>query len=151
MQIEFNISGVRYSADTSNPVDISIPMIFNGDQPNTYDVPKAEAQAYEQGDFIGDVRRGGGCNFERCTLIPHCNGTHTEGVGHISYDRIYINNILKDSFIPATLISIETIRGEETDEYYIPYKEDGNYLIKRQWIESRLANAYAGFLKAIVL
>jgi arylformamidase len=151
MIIEFNISGDQYSSDTSAPMDISIPMLFNGPQPNIYDVPQAESHAFEQGDFVGAVRRGGGCNFEQYTLIPHCNGTHTEGVGHISYDRININDILKDSFIPATLISIETIKGEETDEYYIPDKEDGNYLITRQWIESQLANANAGFLKVLII
>lgn len=151
MKIEFSVSGEKYSSDTSNGLDISIPLLFNGLQPNTYDVPEAEGHAFEQGDFIGDVRKGGGCNFEQYTLIPHCNGTHTEGVGHISYERISINDILKDTFIPATLISVETIKGEETDEYYIPDKEDGNYLITRQWIESRLANNDAGFLKALII
>lgn len=151
MLIEFNISDNRYSVDTSKPVDISIPVIFNGPQPNTYNVPKAEASAFEQDGFIGDVRRGGGCNFESHTIIPHCNGTHTEGIGHISYDRININNILKDSFIPASLVSVEVVKGEETDEYYIPDKEDGNYLITRAWLESKLSNADAGFLKALII
>ncbi|MEZ4849568.1 MAG: hypothetical protein R3B93_13310 [Bacteroidia bacterium] len=73
------------------PIDISIPLIFNGLQPNTYGVPKAKAKAFEGEGFIGDVRRGGSCNFEELQFIPHCNGTHTECVGHISEERISIH------------------------------------------------------------
>ena len=49
--------------------DISIPMHFNGEQPNTYGVARASAKAYEVGSFVGDTRRGGACNFEEYTLV----------------------------------------------------------------------------------
>ena len=70
----------QYSVDFSKKHDISIPLIFNGSQPNTYEVDIASSKAYEDGQFIGDTRRGGPCNFETYTLTPHCNGTHTECV-----------------------------------------------------------------------
>ena len=68
------------------------------------------------GDMVGDTRRGGSVNFEQYTLIPHCNGTHTECVGHITKERISIIDCLKDVFIPAVLVSVEAqnIDGHES-------------------------------------
>lgn len=87
-------------------IDISIPLRFNGPQPNAYGVEPAAAEACEYGELIGDTRRGGSCNFERYTFIPHCNGTHTECVGHITDDRISVRDCLKDVLIDAVLISV---------------------------------------------
>jgi kynurenine formamidase len=102
--MEFN--GEHY--DISNPIDISIPLRFDAPQPNAFGVERATAVACEYGSLIGDTRRGGSCNFERVTLIPHCNGTHTEGVGHITNERISVLDCLRDVFIPARLISVES-------------------------------------------
>ena len=33
-------------------------------------------------------QRGASCNCEVITLIPHCNGTHTECVGHLTRERL---------------------------------------------------------------
>jgi arylformamidase len=151
MKIDFSIGEQSYSIDTSEPADISIPLLFNGEQPNTYDVPKAIANAYEQGDFIGDVRRRGGCNFEQYTLIPHCNGTHTECVGHISYERIHINETLKDALIPATLITVEPVKAAETDDRYIPEKKDEDMLITRLSLEEALSGGESAFTQALII
>ena len=101
--MEFN--GERY--DISNPIDISIPLRFDGPQPNAFGVEPAISTPCEYGSLIGDTRRGGSCNFERVTFIPHCNGTHTECVGHITDQRISVLDCLSDVFVPATLISVE--------------------------------------------
>ena len=90
----------------SDPIDISIPLRFDGPQPNAFGVEPAESTACEYGQLIGDTRRGGSCNFERVTFIPHCNGTHTECVGHITDERISLLDCLTDVFIPATLVSV---------------------------------------------
>ena len=97
-------------------IDISIPLRFNGPQPNAYGVETASSNACVAGDMIGDIRRGGSVNFEQYTLIPHCNGTHTECVGHITNERISILDWLKDVFIPAVLVSVEAqnIDGDES-------------------------------------
>lgn len=92
--------------DLGNPIDISIPLRFGGPQPNAYGVEPATSAACEYGSLIGDTRRGGSCNFERVSLIPHCNGTHTECVGHITNQRISIRDCLEDVLIPAVLVSV---------------------------------------------
>lgn len=100
-------SGERtFQIDSGKPIDISVPLNFNGDQPNAYGVEKASSTACEAGDLVGDTRRGGSCNFEQVMVIPHCNGTHTECVGHITNERISVRDCLQDVFIPALLISV---------------------------------------------
>ncbi len=151
MQIKFDIDGEGFTADMSKLLEISIPIIFNVPQPNTYGVQDAVGMPYEHEGFIGDVRQGGGCNFEKYSIIPHCNGTHTECIGHISYERIPVNETLKDLLIPAMVITVEVVKGEETDDNYIPDKEDGDYLITRKWVEFFLKEDNRKFAKALVI
>lgn len=107
MKITFDLDGAPYGADLSVPIDISIPIVFGGEGPNAFYLPRAEAVVAEGGDFIGDTRRGGSCNCETITLNPHGNGTHTECVGHISLNRVSIADALKDVLIPSLLLSID--------------------------------------------
>lgn len=88
-------------------IDLSIPLRFDGPQPNAYGVEPATSKACEYGALVGDTRRGGSCNFERVTLIPHCNGTHTECVGHVTHERISVIECLKDIVMRAVLVSVE--------------------------------------------
>lgn len=99
-------------SDRIDFVDLSIPLKFDGPQPNSFGVEPATAAACEYGDLVGDTRRGGSCNFERVTFIPHCNGTHTECIGHITDERISIKDCLKDVLIPAVLF---TAAAEDID------------------------------------
>lgn len=101
----FQINGIRYDLDS--PIDISIPLNFNGPQPNAYGVEPASSKPVKAGDLVGDTRLGGSVNFEQYTFIPHCNGTHTECVGHITNERISVRDCLRDVFIPAILISVD--------------------------------------------
>ena len=96
------------------PIDISIPLRFNGPQPNAYGVERATSEPVHAGSLVGDTRRGGSVNFEHYTFIPHCNGTHTECVGHISDERISIRECLQDVIVPALLVTVkpEPDRGD---------------------------------------
>ena len=89
--------------------DISIPLKFNGPQPNAYGVERASSEPVLAGSLVGDTRQGGSVNFEQYTFIPHCNGTHTECVGHITNERISVRDCLQDILIPAVLISVEPV------------------------------------------
>lgn len=151
MKIKFEIENREYTADLSNPIIVSIPLIFNGEQPNTYDVEKATAKAYETGNFIGDTRKGGGCNFDEYKFITHCNGTHTECVGHISLERISIHTVLKDCLIPSTLISVTPENSKATNDNYIPSKNDDDQLITKKNLKEKLEDAHKDFCKALII
>jgi len=81
--------------------DISIPIRFSGPQPNAFGVNAATAVS------LGDTRNGSSVNFEQYTFTPHCNGTHTECVGHITDERISVRDCLQDVMMPAVLVSVE--------------------------------------------
>ena len=100
MKAIVEIDSSPYAVDFSEKYDISIPLIFNGEQPNTYGVEIASSKAYQDDQFIGDTRKGGPCNFETYTLTPHCNGTHTECIGHITENRVTILESLNKEIIP---------------------------------------------------
>jgi arylformamidase len=123
--------------------DISIPLRFNGVQPNAYGVSTAASTACEAGDLVGDTRRGGSCNFEQYTFIPHCNGTHTECVGHITHDRISVLDCLQDVFIRALLVSVEPERAADSSESYsVPFESD-DLLITKRSLENSAASGSA--------
>ena len=91
-------------------IDISIPLRFNGPQPNAYGVGRAASEPVRAGSLTGDTRQGGSVNFEQYTFIPHCNGTHTECVGHITDERISVRDCLRDVMVPALLVTVEPER-----------------------------------------
>jgi arylformamidase len=143
--ISVSVNDQIFSFDAESPINIAVPLKFDGDQPNAYDVEKATATAYETGDLVGDTRRGGSCNFDGIKFIPHCNGTHTECVGHITDERISVHDCLKDVFTTAALISVTPENSKETDESYaVPFAEN-DCIITRKSIENALANLESKF------
>jgi len=135
------------------PVDISIPLIFNGPQPSTYGVPIASSKPYEGGGFVGDVRQGSGCNFEEYTFVPHCNGTHTECVGHITTERLSVHDCLRESFVPATLVTIAPKTATHSHDGYEPALDPSDLLIDKALLAEALGD-WADtpvFLKALVV
>ena len=145
------INNRAYEIDLENPLDVSIPLDFDGAQPNAYGVEAATATACESGALIGDTRRGGSCNFERVTFIPHCNGTHTECVGHITDERIPIHKSLRDAFIPAALVSVAPENALQTTENYSVKLNEEDRLITRKTLRNALKNAGADWLDALIV
>lgn len=131
MTASLTTDGFTYS---STPIDISIPLQFNGPQPNAFGVEPAGSKPCVSGDLIGDTRQGGSCNFEQYTFIPHCNGTHTECVGHITNERISVRDCLRDIFMRSVLISVEPEPVHDTNDTYTPSVHEGDLLITERSI-----------------
>lgn len=148
MRAEIEIGLKKYSVDFSKGMDISVPLFFNGEQPNTYGVDKASSKPYQDGKFIGDTRKGGPCNFETYSFTPHCNGTHTECIGHITDERVDILASLNDEMIPSTVISVTPTN---TNESYMPNLHSEDLVITKQSLKLELKKANSSFLKALVI
>ncbi len=114
---------------------IAVSLAFDGPQPSTYGVAAASAKAYEHDGWVGDVRRGGSCNFETYTLTPHCNGTHTECIGHLTAERVRIHERLTEAFTPARLISVVPRAAAETEDSYDPGFGESDWVIDRLLLE----------------
>ncbi|MGI9245887.1 MAG: cyclase family protein [Steroidobacteraceae bacterium] len=82
--LEFSTGGRRWRADLARPVDLAIALDFGGPQPRFFAASPAGAEPLQAGSFTGSVERGASCNCATYTLAPHCHGTHTECVGHLT-------------------------------------------------------------------
>jgi len=111
----------------------------------------ASAKPYEADGWIGAVAQGGSCNFDQITLVPHCNGTHTECVGHISREKISILKTMREVFLPATVITVTPERGENCIDTYQPHLEPTDHVITRRSLESALAGLHHSFISALVV
>lgn len=151
MKLQLTIGSRSYQFNPAEWFDISIPLNFNGEQPNHFGVEPAVSQVLKTGGFTGDTRRGGNCNVESYRLIPHCNGTHTECLGHITEERISVHSSLKDSFIPATLITIRPVKASNTADSYRPEKEAEDLLITRNALEEVLMDCPGEFLQGLII
>jgi kynurenine formamidase len=88
-------------------VDLALPLDPHGPQPNAYAAPPARARPYSGDGFTLDTREGGSCNCEVIEFTPHCNGTHTESVGHLTRERFPLSAALPDPFLPCSVLSVE--------------------------------------------
>lgn len=131
MPASLTIDGLTFS---SEPIDISIPLQFNGPQPNAFGVEPAVSKPCVSGPLIGDTRQGGSCNFEQYIFIPHCNGTHTECIGHITKERISVRDCLRNAFMRSVLISVEPEPVHDTNDTYSPSVHEGDLLITERSI-----------------
>lgn len=133
-------AGHVYVADASAGHDISIAMDFHGAQPSHFGAGPATAQPMRSTGFVGDTRAGGSCNAEVLSLNPHCNGTHTECLGHVTRVRHDIVTAAPPALLPAALVSVRPVPAEHSDESTRPHAMRGDRLITA----ALLGEAWAG-------
>jgi arylformamidase len=106
-QFDF-IHGVDlYRADLTQGIDCNLPIKEGDDNPNCYYAESPVFQTIRSGDFIGSVAEGGSVNYQKISLTPHGNGTHTECYGHISADGATIFDCHRQFFALCKVLSIE--------------------------------------------
>ena len=106
MQIKLNHNNLKYSADLSKPIDISIPIRNGFENPTCFWAPPVDFSPVVDGDFVGDTLQGSCVNFKNVRINPHGNGTHTECVGHISTEGHTINQALRNFHFVAKLVTL---------------------------------------------
>lgn len=127
--MHFERDGKRLVADLADPLPIAVPLDFDGPQPGFYAAPRATSQALRDGGFVGDTREGGSCNCEQVTIVPHCNGTHTECVGHVTDERISITETLRGGMHLALLLSVQPVAAGASGESSDPAPATDDLLI----------------------
>ena len=94
--------------DLSKPLDISIPLTNNEQNPIAWYQSTPIIEPVKDGDWIGKVSKGkSSTNFNNIFFNPHAHGTHTECLGHITRDFYSINQCLKQFFFTAEVISVQ--------------------------------------------
>ena len=98
----------NFNIDLSKPIDISIPLTNNEQNPIAWYQNAPEIEPVTMGDWIGKVSEGkSSTNFNNIFFNPHAHGTHTECLGHITRHFYSINQCLKQFFFWSTLITIQ--------------------------------------------
>ena len=141
MKIEFEFNDVRYECETNQGIPIGIAVQFEGPQPNHFGAPKAKRNALRLGGFVGDTRQGGGCNVDVIEMVPHCNGTHTETVGHIVNEEVGIGSTHINLLSTATVIHVEPEPSDEARKFgesYRPKLEGSDRVIGANQLEFAL-------------
>jgi len=105
---------------------------------------------FEAIDF-GSTRDGGSCNVETYTITPHCNGTHTECVGHIVDDQIYLNEVLEPSQHLAWLATVDPELASESTETYNETLQESDRLITRKVLEDSLESLATDNTNALII
>jgi kynurenine formamidase len=109
------IDGIDYNFKLNDPVDLTIPFLNNASGPNCFHAPKFATSPLVSGNFIGSRDAGSPVNFYDVKINPHGNGTHTECVGHISDEKIYIKDVNPIGLHFSQLISVTPTKKENGD------------------------------------
>ncbi len=119
---------VDFDAATS----LALPQDFSPEQPRHFGAPPASSSPFRSGSFEGAVAQGASCNCQRITLIPHCNGTHTESASHLTLQQRPLHEILPIAPIRALLLTVLPCQHSDTAEDSLPAPRSGDRLITRR-------------------
>jgi kynurenine formamidase len=104
--LEFTAGGRRWRADVTAPADLAITLEFNGAQPSFFVATPASSEPLRIGGFTGSVVNGASCNCAVHSLAPHCHGTHTECIGHVTRTPVTIASLTPVAPCVALVVSV---------------------------------------------
>jgi len=151
MELTATIANIRYAIDLERVYDLSIPVRFVAAQVTAFGAPAASRSAYVSGHFVGDVAKGGSCNCDTLHFTPHTSGTHTECIGHITAESYAVCDLLADSLIPATLVTVGPQPASSTSDHYTPHLRPQDMVITRQALELALDGSDGAFHEALII
>jgi arylformamidase len=126
-----NVGNREIRIDLTSPVSLAIDLDFSPRQPRHFGAPPATSRPFAVPGFSGSVEHGASCNCQTLTLVPHCNGTHTECVGHLTREPVDAHRVAPLGLLPALLVSIEPVDAKASKESTDPVPHPGDRLITR--------------------
>jgi arylformamidase len=135
VKARIELGGRELGIDLAHPVSVAVPLDFAGAQPRHFGAPRATSRPFEAPGFAGTVARGASCNCETLTLIPHCNGTHTECVGHLTREPLDAHRVIPAGLLPALLVSVGAEPAPAAGEDSEPLPQPDDRLITARALE----------------
>ena len=145
-----NVPG-RLAVDFSHAVPLALPLDFDAVHPRHFGAPAARSEPFRAGAFEGEVARGPSCNCRSVTLIPHCNGTHTESASHLTLQQRPLHDFLPAAPLPALLLTVPPVAAADCGEDSTPAPAPGDRLITRFGLLSAWARHPADAPRALLL
>ena len=160
MEIIAQLGERRFRVNVTQAYDLALPVRFDSVEQSSgperlkvFAAAAPQRAVYKAGSFVGSVAQGGSCNCETYSFTPHTSGTHTEGVGHLSHELLPVFSLLKDSLLPATVLTLLPTLAVDTAEHYEPTLRATDLVLTRTTLQAAL-EAFRGegeFLQALVL
>ncbi|HYL04074.1 MAG TPA: cyclase family protein [Steroidobacteraceae bacterium] len=129
MKARIALGDREVAVDLSRPVSLAVEVDFAGPQARHFGAPPASARPFTAPGFAGSVEHGASCNCQIITLIPHCNGTHTECVGHLTRERLDAWRVAPPGPLPALLLTVDPEPAGASGEGSDPAPASGDLLI----------------------
>ena len=133
--VRTGVGGRELRLDLARPVSLAIDLDFSQNQPRHFGAPTATTRPFAVPGFSGSVAQGASCNCHTLILIPHCNGTHTECVGHLTREPMDAHRVVPLGLLPALLVSLEPAPARASGEGTEPVPQPTDLLITRQSLE----------------
>lgn len=102
---------------------------FHAAHPRHFGAPAATSAPFVVGGFNGEVARGASCNCRAVSLIPHCNGTHTESVAHLTLAGPSPAELVPLHPLPALLLEVTPVAAGASGESADPPPRPGDRLV----------------------
>lgn len=118
--------------DFNAATPLALALDFTQPHPRHFGTPAATAEPFRVEGFEGAVARGASCNCQRLTLVPHCNGTHTESASHLTIEQRALHEFLPVAPLPALLLSVAPVAATGSGEDSLPTPQAGDRLITRR-------------------
>ena len=151
MEMRVAIAGRDYRVRLDAARSLAIPLDFAGPQPSFFGAPRASAAPLRLPDFVGSTHEGGSCNVAELRLVPHCNGTHTESVGHIVREAMPIAACLTRTLFPVRVITVTPCAADATQDRYTPATQSDDWLITRDALEFALRDLDSDQIQALAV
>ncbi|MCC7462173.1 MAG: cyclase family protein [Gammaproteobacteria bacterium] len=120
------------AVDLARPASLALQLAFDGRGPTWFGANAARSTPYAVPGFSGRVADGASCNCSRIELTPHCHGTHTECVGHLTVESLDVTQVAPLALQPAWLLSIAPEHASGCGESSDPVPEPGDWLLTRR-------------------
>lgn len=92
--------------DLAQPIELARPIGFDGGDARHFDAPAPQSAPLTAGDFTGAVALGASCNCRTITLTPHCHGTHTECVSHLTAEPLDAWRVVPVAPVAAWVVTV---------------------------------------------
>ena len=134
------IDGCSFRYDAAHPVSLAAPLDFKGLGPAWFPAPPPACEPLQAGAFNGRVATGASCNCSTIRFTPHCDGTHTECVGHLTLEPVDARDRLPAGILPALLLAVHTeivgADGAPSGESTEPAPKPGDRVVTRAALEA---------------
>jgi kynurenine formamidase len=137
--------------DLARAVSLALTLDFDGPQPRHFGAPRATARPFEAPGFSGAVASGASCNCEVLTLIPHCQGTHTECAGHLTREKLDAYRVVPTGLVAALLLSVTPEAAAVGGESTAPAPAAGDLLISARALAAAWPAASPFEARALVI